>query len=627
MRHDGMATTATRSGNRWWLLLCALVLSLGGVGWGWFRIKPSWIGDAALAYRRGDWLTASTLAQKRLQTHEGDPEAVKILARASARSSRYRAALAAYGRLGADALEADDHYLLGRCWSSAGRLQAAIESWKSALAVDPDHAETLNEMAMIAMHQAHPIEAAQTAQRLARQAGWDVRANLLLGMIRAADHDPAGASVALQQALRRDPSARIAPSERFGTHKLLARTQMQAGRPAEAIRTLRTVLQAGADPEASWLLSRAFLQERNSSAAATQLAQSGTYRADHPLEVEPSPYIGESRCGDCHREVLRTMHASRHARTFTRGDDLGRLPLPQEPMTDRDDPKVSHSFRRLGGQIELETRAHGTVLRAVVDYALGSSDRYLSMVGHDEQLRVRVLRISLYQGANGTGWVRTKDQPPHPEKVDQFLGKTFDHVDGANECLKCHTTAGRSERNRTSPEWADHAIGCEGCHGPGGLHLASVSAHFSDPTIASPARASAAGVNQLCGRCHSQHLIEMPSSLTDPAWARFPGSTLPASRCYSESGAALGCVTCHDPHRDAETSGAFYETKCLSCHATTTRKRDEARAGEGAFRSPCPVNATRNCLECHMPKVWYPEVHTHFTDHYIRVQGRSHDGG
>ena len=86
---------------------------------------------------------------------------------------------------------------------------------------------------------------------------------------------------------------RIAASERFGTHKLLARTLMQAGRPADARRTLLTVLEAGADPEASWLLSRACLQEGDMSAAAVHLAQSGTYRALHPLEAEPSPYVGK----------------------------------------------------------------------------------------------------------------------------------------------------------------------------------------------------------------------------------------------------------------------------------------------------------------------------------------------
>ena len=450
-----MPITARRGRKRRWPLVCAVVVGLAGLGWGWFRIKPSPIRDAAKAYCRGDWLTASNLAQKRLQDADGDPEALLIWARASARSGRFGAARAAYARLGADVLEVEDHYLLALCSKSAGRIPAAIESWNRALAADPDHAETLNEMAMIAMHQAHPIEAEQTAQRLARQPGWDVRGNLLLGMIRAADHDPAGAALALEQALEQDPSARIAPAEPFGTHKLLARTLMQAGRPAEALRTLKNVEKAGADGELSWLLSRACLQEGNSSAAAVHLAQSGTYRADHPLEAEPSPYVGEDRCADCHREVSRLMLASRHARTFTRGEDLAALPLPREPMTDSDNPSVSHSLRRVDGQIQLETHAEGQALRAVVDYALGSSDRYLSLVGHDDQARVRVLRLSRRPGASETGWVRTKDQPTHPENFDEYLGKASDRVDGASECLKCHTTVGRRVRNRAGREPAD----------------------------------------------------------------------------------------------------------------------------------------------------------------------------
>jgi tetratricopeptide (TPR) repeat protein len=627
VRDEGMASTLKRSGKRRWPLVGAVVLGLGCLGWGWFRTRPSGPGDAAIAYGRGDWLAAATLAQERLQNAKDDPEALRILARASARSNRCPSAQAAYARLRADVLEAEDHYLQGLCSKSAGRFQAAVASWKKALAADPDHAETLNEMARIAMHQAHPIEAAQIAERLARRPDWEVRGNLLLGMIRAADHDPAGAALMLEKALGRDPTARIALSERFGTHKLLARTLMQAGRPADAARALRPVLEAGADREASWLVSRAFLQEGHSRAAAAHLTESGDYRADHPLEAEPAPYVGEARCAECHRQVFHTMLASRHARTFTRGDDLARLPLPEGPMTDADDPRVSHSFRRAGGEIQLETRVEDKALRAVVDYALGSSDRYLSMVGHDEEGRSRVLRLSYYQGSDGKGWQRTKDQPPHPETPEQFLGKAFDTLDGGNECLKCHTTVARSVRNRSGPESADHAIGCEGCHGPGGLHLASVSAHFSDLAIANPARATAALVNHLCGRCHSQHLTEMPSALGDRAWARFPGSTLPSSRCYTESGGSLGCVTCHDPHRDAETSVTFYESKCLSCHATSNRARDGARTGEGASRSPCPVSASRGCLPCHMPKVWYPEIHTHFTDHYIRVQNRSNDRG
>ena len=78
----------------------------------------------------------------------------------------------------------------------------------------------------------------------------------------------------------------------------------------------------------------------------------------------------------------------------------------------------------------------------------------------------------------------------------------------------------------------------------------------------------------------------------------------------------------------AESSAVFYESKMplLPRHVHPRAGTRPARAMR-AFRSPCPINATRNCVECHMPKVWYPEVHTRFTDHYIRVQIRLKDGG
>ncbi len=115
----------------------------------------------------------------------------------------------------------------------------------------------------------------------------------------------------------------------------------------------------------------------------------------------------------------------------------------------------------------------------------------------------------------------------------------------------------------------------------------------------------------------------MPSSRTDPAWTRFPGSTLPWSRCYTESGGAVSCLTCHDPHRNAETSPGVYEEKCLACHAASTAEPDQGPAAESeAFRSSCPVNATRGCIPCHMPKLASPTLHTSFTDHYIRVPRR-----
>jgi hypothetical protein len=199
----------------------------------------------------------------------------------------------------------------------------------------------------------------------------------------------------------------------------------------------------------------------------------------------------------------------------------------------------------------------------------------------------------------------------------------FASVQEADECLICHTTNARSVRMRSGPESLDRAIGCEQCHGPGGLHLSAVALHFSDPAIASPTAASPADINKLCGVCHSQHFAVMPASRFAPDWVRFPGSTLPWSRCYAESGGGLSCVTCHDPHRNAETLPAFYEKKCLSCHTTSSTSDKTAPVSsherEGTFRSSCPVNPRNDCLQCHMPKVRYNWLHGSFTDHYIRT--------
>ena len=202
----------------------------------------------------------------------------------------------------------------------------------------------------------------------------------------------------------------------------------------------------------------------------------------------------------------------------------------------------------------------------------------------------------------------------------------------AHECLICHTTNPRSFRDETGPESHDRGIGCERCHGPGGLHPTAVAAKFPESAIASPADASPAEINHLCGDCHSQHFLAMPAMRTAPDWTRFPGSTLPWSRCYAESGGALSCVTCHDPHRNAETPPSYYEAKCLSCHpsgrgsAGSKARSVSPEHIEVTIRSPCPINPNRDCLGCHMPKVRYDWLHGTFTDHYIRVHAPAESG-
>jgi tetratricopeptide (TPR) repeat protein len=608
------------AGRRWVVIVLVCV---AGVYLAWSRWAASSVARGVAAYQHRQWSEAIRLASERLQTAPDDAQALRLRARASARLVRFPEAQALYSRLADGDLEAEDYFLLALGLSLSGQALPAQQALERALAADPNHDEALHLFVVVAYDRAQRLDAALAAERLARRPGWEAKGDLLLGMIRASDNDPLGAVAAVRKALGRDPQIRSLPSDRFSTQKLLGRSLLQAARPAEARQVLDSILANGPEPEAAWLLSRACLQEADGAQAAAALTRSGTYRGEHPLEPEPAPYIGSARCASCHRDIQTAVLASRHASTFVRDRALAELNLPHRPLSDPDDPQVSHTLKWHDGRLSVETRAQDKLMRAVVDYALGSSDRYTSLVGRDDQGRLRTIRLSYHHGARGSGWDRTKNQKARPERLNDFLGEPFASAQQAYECLICHTTSPRAVWERVGPESQDHGIGCEQCHGPGGHHVAAVALKFSDAAITSPAQADHAETNRMCGACHSQHFAEsvMLGSRESPDWARFPSSTLPWSRCYTESGGALGCTTCHDPHRNAEKKARYYENKCLKCHSTSVPLRSTTGAvpaADTAFRSPCLVNPTGDCLRCHMPKVHFDWLHGAFTDHYIR---------
>jgi nitrate reductase cytochrome c-type subunit len=132
-------------------------------------------------------------------------------------------------------------------------------------------------------------------------------------------------------------------------------------------------------------------------------------------------------------------------------------------------------------------------------------------------------------------------------------------------------------------------------------------------------------------QCTERHTVDIRSAIAstpdDPRYVRSPGMTMTFSRCYTESDSGLSCLTCHDPHREAESSASFYETKCLTCHSQQRALQDPPVSADGfstlaptGRTTACQVSPTKDCLKCHMPKVPVAELHTSLTDHYIRVR-------
>jgi hypothetical protein len=392
--------------------------------------------------------------------------------------------------------------------------------------------------------------------------------------------------------------------------KRLARLLLQIGRPAEARNALDPLGALNDDPEAAWLVSRCDVDQGKASPGAIAAA-ARSYRDRHPLEPEPAPFAGEGRCRDCHEPIFRAQHRSRHARTFYRKGEVATLTLPDRAVPDPDNPAVLHEFDRGGDRVAVRTRVADRVLEMVVDYAFGSGDRGLTLVGHDSAAHPYEFRLSRYAGA--VGWDVTSGQPRGKDDPTLYQGMRIT-ADAVRRCLACHTTSPHAITTGTGPESSDAAIGCERCHGPGGRHLKVAGSRPEDLAIARPAIADAPAVVALCSQCHSPRDPELPMVPGSAESSRFQGTTFTWSRCYTESGRSLDCVDCHDPHHDVESRPARYEARCLECHSASLAPRREPTSGR-----PCPVRPAGGCVECHMPKVAIPMAHAAFTDHFIRV--------
>ena len=626
-----------------WVFIVALLLASVGAAIGissrWANRGHALIKLASAAYAKSEWSKAADLARQRLKEAPDDESALRLLARSTARLGRDSVANGLFARLGSESLEAEDLYLLGLELERAGRNQEADRLWEKALALEPNRSEVMERLVARYSSQNRTIEAAHLAERLAQIPGFETRGELAWASLRFELGDLTGAAAILKPILEDPAASRWDQSQTIRYRKMLARSLLATARPGEVHGVLKTIIAAGQDAEASWLLSRAFLQEGVESLALAALKDAGTYRAEHPLEWEPAQFLGEARCASCHKEIFETHQKSRHATALLRGKDLAKFVFPTQPIRDPDDQAVVHSFAHAEGHVQFQSREADGVRRAVVNYAFGSPDHYTSFVGPDEHGRPYIMRLSHYQSGRESGWTRTSGHSSGGQGMHDFLGKPLEIADGVYKCLFCHSTDSMSVLENSGAASADRAIGCERCHGPGGNHQKAVELGFQDLAIVSPRTASPAARLELCGRCHSHHQSS-PLPREDPYWIRFQGTTLAWSRCFTESGPGLDCITCHDPHGDAQKADEYYDGRCLDCHSANHTSAvgsppetknsgvhipasPHPNSGERSRGSVCPITPTKGCVSCHMPPFRSEPMHATFADHYIRVHPKS----
>ena len=567
------------------------------------------------AYSRGDWASAESLSRRRLQTDPNDPEATRLLARSYARLGRSREALALEMSVGPEAWQAEDLVLIGKALREDGRTVLGWAAFDAAAKIDPKSKEASDALVNLGVSAAAQGDVVRRADLITAVPNGRVIAELLAGLVpltregaKPGDHDPI-----LARFFERDRTTFAAVDSPDSARKLLARLLLQAGRPAEALTWLERTSARSRDEEAQWLASRAYLAEGKIELASTALERAGRFGQETPQAHEPATYVGAKSCAECHSTIYQSEQGGPHGLTMTTGKGLETVPLPKGVLTDPVEPNVTHRFERTGDRIKVESRVGDKTIEAVIAYALGSGRHGVTMLGLDSTGRYRSLRISHY--TSGDRWDITSGFEPHPTLPENYLGMALS-TESFQTCLNCHTTRFTSEADRDGPEARDNGIGCEKCHGPAGNHAKAVEEGFPQLAIARPKLATPAQRTRLCGQCHGADGQIPPS---DPRYIKFQATTLPFSRCVTESGGKLDCVTCHDPHKNLETSAAYYEARCLACHGEGAPRKDKAIRVEAVVASRCKANARSDCVKCHMPKVENVLPFTAFTDHHIRA--------
>ena len=366
-----------------------------------------------------------------------------------------------------------------------------------------------------------------------------------------------------------------------------------------------------------------------------------------PRNAEPGVrYVGSKICAGCHAQIYSSYIKTGMGRSVVAGSEkslLERLPASFS-LFDSD-----------AGQFFEVVRKEGTLYQS--QYA----------VDHDGKEVFRQtwpLAYVVGAGENGFGFIVRRDHYLFEAPLTYYSkSRTWGLSPGYElrnyaftrpilaQCIACHSgrpepVAGHVGEYR-DPPFAELAVGCENCHGPGALHVAErqtgrAPAAGGDTGIVNPARLTGRLADNICMKCHQGGDVRVlqpgkqeqdfrPGTALDNVLAIFKAplkSDSPAqsvlvehyfgmtlSKCYRASAGRLRCITCHNPHTQLSGREAvdFYRAKCLECHTSGSCKLP--------VEQRLQKNAADDCGSCHMPKRIVTTItHAALTDHRIAAR-------
>ncbi|MCX6610155.1 MAG: tetratricopeptide repeat protein [Acidobacteria bacterium] len=317
-------------------------------------------------------------------------------------------------------------------------------------------------------------------------------------------------------------------------------------------------------------------------------------------------YVGSKACSTCHKQIHEHWIHSSMGRSMSPAPEhlsklTGELTIHNE--------KLQRDFAVFADKGQLKQRESGASFRNEhpLAWAIGSGGNGLSfIVQRGEHLFQAPLSFYSRVGR----W----DLSPGYEFADYGFNRTI-----ASGCINCHSgrpqpVPGTNGQYQKQP-FAELAIGCENCHGPGRKHIALRGAKTA---IVNPAKLPRERADEICMNCHQAGDTRIlqpgkieadyrPGMALNDVVAIFklprPKDTdllehhesMHMSKCYEKS-TTMSCLTCHSPH----AAKIDYNAKCLSCH------------------SDHPAGGGPDCVNCHMPKRDVKVIaHSALTNHRI----------
>lgn len=324
----------------------------------------------------------------------------------------------------------------------------------------------------------------------------------------------------------------------------------------------------------------------------------------------PDGFLGAEGCAECHPSQSERQRGTSHATALRPilGSPLGEKLLGQGSLRERD-YRFEYATRNRG--IEVRIGGPNEQASMLLEWAFGSGVQAYTAVGRSSEGWVEH-RISFYQAPARLGLT-----PGHFGRsvvtAADALGVPQQPADLAR-CFGCHSTGSNTGGGTSDVRITELGVRCERCHGPGEAHAAAARINDFEQarkTILNPAHYTAEASVFVCGQCHRTPPPERRQAapeLEDPLSVRFQPVGLIASRCFSAS-KKLSCITCHDPHENAQRdTPEVYVKACLGCHTKAS----------GRHIVDCRRAKRENCLPCHMRRS-SPAPYLTFTDHRIRT--------